>query len=579
MQNNRLKVFSMVVGSAVLLSACNGLGKMVKKQNLVKFEVTPNPLEMHADSVAVSVSGKYPAKLFAKKAVVTVTPVIKYNGGERTLKPVTLVGEKATASGTKISYSKGGTFSYTDKTAYDPAMKTSKLEVRAKGQVKKKTKDFNGVEIGDGTIVTPLLVRNDEKAIFAKDNFVKVESANKTASIYYLVNQSTVRPSELKSEEVKSMRDFISNNINSRWYEFKGIEVSAYASPDGELTLNENLVKDRAKSGSQAMMNEFKGNSKNKSGNSFGREASQYKTATTAEDWEGFKGMMQGSGLPDKDLVLRVLSMYTDPIQRETEIKNLSKTYKEIADQILPKLRRSVITLMVDKKSRTDAEILQLCSSTPDSLNLEELLYGATLTEDLNIKTNVYKTAEQKFSSDWRTSNNLGVVYLMANKLDDAKAAFERASKSNSGSSIVMNNMGAVVAKSGDRRAAMGYFEKAKGAGPEVAYNTGIVQVRDGQYSQAVSSFGEYKGFNLALAQLLAGNPENVNATIDASKEKEMALCYYLKAVAAARKGDSAGLAALKTAIEKDGSLKSLAKDDCEFIKWRSNADFSSLTK
>jgi Tfp pilus assembly protein PilF len=340
--------------------------------------------------------------------------------------------------------------------------------------------------------------------------------------------------------------------------------------------LNENLAKDRAKSGSQALMNEFKKN-KNKE-NQFGKEAAQYNTVTTAEDWDGFKKLMEGSSLPDKDLVLRVLSMYTDPMQREKEIKNLANTYKEIAGQILPKLRRSVLTILVDKNSRTDDEISKLCASTPDSLNLEELLYGATLTEDLNIKTNVYKTAESKFGSDWRTSNNLGVTYLLSNKVDDAKAAFERANKASANNPVVMNNMGAVVAKSGDRRAAMSYYEKAKGAGPEVSYNTGIVLVRDGKYSEAVSSFGEYKGFNLALAQLLAGTPENVSTTIDASKEKEMAMSYYLKAVASARKGDAAGLGFLKTAIEKDGSLKTLAKEDCEFIKWRANGDFSSLT-
>ena len=577
MQTNTIKVLSLAVGTALVLSSCNGLGKMIKKQNLITYEVTPKPLEMHGDSVALAISGKYPAKLFAKKAVVTVTPVIKFTaGGEKALKPVTLVGEKATASGTKIMYTKGGTFSYNDKVAYEPGMKVAKVELRATGQVKSKSKEFKAVELGEGTVVSPLLVRNDEKAIFAKDNFVKVESANKTASVYYSLNQSSVRSEELKSAEMNTVRDFVNANINSRWYTFKGIEVSAYASPDGELTLNENLAKDRAKSGSQALMNEFKKN-KNKE-NQFGKEAAQYNTVTTAEDWDGFKKLMEGSSLPDKDLVLRVLSMYTDPMQREKEIKNLANTYKEIAGQILPKLRRSVLTILVDKNSRTDDEISKLCASTPDSLNLEELLYGATLTEDLNIKTNVYKTAESKFGSDWRTSNNLGVTYLLSNKVDDAKAAFERANKASANNPVVMNNMGAVVAKSGDRRAAMSYYEKAKGAGPEVSYNTGIVLVRDGKYSEAVSSFGEYKGFNLALAQLLAGTPENVSTTIDASKEKEMAMSYYLKAVASARKGDAAGLGFLKTAIEKDGSLKTLAKEDCEFIKWRANGDFSSLT-
>lgn len=577
MQTNTLKVLSLALGTSVLFTACDGLGKMIKKQDLITYEVTPKPLEMHGDSVAVSVSGKYPAKLFAKKAVVTVTPVIKYNGGETKLKPVTLVGEKATASGTKIGYEKGGTFSYSDKVAYVPEMKVAKLEIQAQGAVKKKTKDFKPVEIAEGTIVTPLLVRNDEKGIMAKDAFVKSVSANQSANIYYIINQSVVRPSEMKSEEMKNLTQFIKDNAkNTTWYEFKGIEVSAYASPDGELSLNQDLANDRAKSGSNALANEFK-KDKNKD-NTFGKDASQYKTVVTAEDWEGFKTLMEQSSIQDKDLILRVLTMYTDGEQREKEIKNLSKTYKEVADKILPKLRRSVLTVVVDKKSRTDEMINRLVDSNPDSLSVEELLYAATLTQDVNKQMNIYKTAEKYYATDWRTANNLGVTYLLTNKVSDAKAAFERADKASPNNPVVQNNIGACVAKSGDRRAAMEYYNKANGAGSEVNYNKGIVYVRDGKYSDAVSAFGSYKGFNLALAQLLNGTPESVNATIDASNEKDMALSYYLKAVAAARKGDASGLNSLKTAIEKDASLKAMAKDDAEFIKWRENADFKSMT-
>lgn len=575
MQTNTLKVLSLALGTSVLFTACDGLGKMIKKQDLITYEVTPKPLEMHADSVAVSVSGKYPAKLFAKKAVVTVTPVIKYNGTEKKLKPVTLVGEKATASGTKIAYEKGGTFSYTDKVAYEPGMKVAKLEIQAQGAVKKKTKDFKAKEIGDGTIITPLLVRNDEKGIFAKDAFVKSVPANQSASIYYVVNQSTVRPAELKSAEVKALTAFIAANAkNTTWYEFKGLEVSAYASPDGELSLNQNLAGDRAKSGSNALANEFK-KDKNKD-NTFGKDVAAYKTVVTAEDWDGFKSLMEQSSIADKDLILRVLTMYTDGEQREKEIKNLSKTYKEVADKILPKLRRSVLTVVVDKKSRTDEMINRLVDTNPDSLSVEELLYAATLTEDVNRKMNIYKSAEKFYASDWRTSNNLGVTYLLTNKVSDAKSAFERADKSSPNNQTVQNNLGACVAKSGDRAAAMAYYEKA-GSSPEVNYNKGIVMIRDAKYSDAVSAFGSYKGFNLALAQLLAGNPESVNGTIDASNEKDMAMSYYLKAVAAARKDDASGLASLKTAIEKDASLKAAAKDDAEFLKWKDNADYKAL--
>lgn len=577
MNTKTLKNLSIAVGTAVFLTGCNGLGKMVKKQDLITYDVKPNPVEMHGDSITFTVTGKYPAKLFAKKAVVTVTPVYKYSGGEKSLKPVVLVGEKATGSGQKIAYEKGGTFSYTsEKFAYEPAMKVAKVELRAQGAVKKKTKDFKPVEIADGTVVTPLLVRNDEKGIYAKDAFVKVTPENQTASIYYLINKSDVRASELKSEEVKNLMSFIDKNINNSWYEFKNIGVSAYASPDGELSLNENLAKDRAKTGSNAIRNEFKKN-KNKE-QTFGKEESTYQVNVTAEDWDGFKKLMEASSIPDKDLVIRVLTMYSDGDQREKEIKNLSKTYTEVAEQILPKLRRSVLTVNVDKKSRTDEMISKLMTSHPDSLSVEEMLYGANLTTDVNTKTQVYTAAEKQYGSDWRTSNNLGVILLTQNKVSEANDAFMRADKANANNPIVMNNLGIIAAKNGDRRKAMEYYNKANGAGSEVNYNKGIVNVRDGKYADAVSNFGDYKGFNKALAELLNGNAGAVNSTIDASNEKDMAMSYYLKAVAAARNSNNTEVMNnLKTAIEKDGSLKAMAKDDAEFIKLRENADFKAL--
>ena len=576
MQNNTIKLLSVVAGSAILLTACDGLGKMVKKQDLITHDVSPKPLEERADSVAFTISGKYPAKIFAKKATVTVTPVIKYNGGgEKALEPIVLLGEKAVGNGQKIPYEKGGTYTKSFSTAYEPGMKNATLEIRAEGAVKKKKKEFKGIKIADGTIITPLLVRNDEKGIFAKDAFVKVSPANQTTHIFYVINQSTVRPAEMKSEEMKAVDKFVETNLNSSWYEFKGIEVSAYASPDGETDKNEHLAQDRAKTATTAVEGMFKRDKKAK----FGKDKSQYKTGTTREDWEGFKAAMQASNMKDKDLVLRVLTMYSDPEQRRKEIKNLAATYKELAVEILPKLRRAEINIMVDKKSRTDEMISRLATTHPDSLSIEELLYGATLTNDVNTKLAIYQAAEKQYGSDWRSSNNLGVAYLMNNKVDDAKAAFERADKAASGNPIVANNMGIIYSKAGDRKTAMDYYNKASGAGSEVAYNKGILDIRNGKYTDAVTDFGNYKGFNLALAQLLNGSPESVNGTIDASNEKDMAMSYYLKAIASARKGDSSnGMAMLKTAIEKDASLKAMAKDDCEFLKWRDNADFKSLT-
>ena len=577
MNLNLLRTISAGLSVAVILTSCDGLGKMIKKQKDIQYTVTPNPIEMHGDSVQFSVSGKFGPKLFQKKVTLTLTPVVKYAGGEKTLKPVVLVGEKATASGQKIGYTTGGTFSYSsEKFAFEPGMRNAKVEIRGEGSVKKKTKAFNPVELADGTMATSLLVRNDEKPMSAKDAFVKVVPANQSTHIYYVINQSVVRPSEMQTEEMKNINAFISNNLNSSFYEFKGINVSAYASPDGETEKNENLAKDRANSGSAAIMKEFQKN-KNKDV-TFGKSKDQYQVGTTMEDWPGFKSLVEQSAMADKDLVLRVLSMYPDADQRRKEIKNLSKTYTELADNILPKLRRAEITINVDKKSRTDAQISTLAVSHPDSLSLEELLYGATLTNDINTQTQIYRAAEKQFGSDWRTSNNLGCVLLMQNKVSEAGEAFKRAEKAGGATQpAVSNNLGIIEAKNGNRAAAMELYTKA-GSAAETKYNMAILDVRNGKYSDAVANFGSYNGHNKALAQLLSGSAGSVKETIDTSNEKEMAYSYYLKAIAAARQSNNTEVISnLKTAIEKDNALKAYAKDDVEFVKLRADAGFTGL--
>jgi len=576
MNLNFLRTISAGLSVAVILTSCDGLGKMIKKQKDIQYTVTPNPIEMHGDSVQFSVSGKFGPKLFQKKVTLTLTPVIKYAGGEKALKPVVLVGEKSTAAGQKIAFKTGGTFSYSsEKFAFESGMRNAKVELRGEGSVKKKTKAFNAVELADGTMATSLLVRNDEKAIMAKDAFVKVFPENQSTHIYYVINQSVVRPSEMSSEEMKTINAYIKNNLSSSFYEFKGLSVSAYASPDGETDKNENLAKDRANSGSAAMMKEFQ---KNKNKNvTFGKSKDQYIVGTTMEDWPGFKSQVEQSTIADKDLILRVLTMYGDPDQRRKEIKNLSKTYTELADKILPKLRRTEITLNVDKKSRTDAQITALSTTKPDSLSVEELLYAATLTSDINTQAQIYGSAEKQYGSDWRTSNNVGCVLLMQNKVAEASQAFKRAEKTGATQPAVINNLGIIEAKTGNRPGAMELYLKA-GSAPETKYNMGILEVRNGKYSDAVSNFGSYNGHNKALAQMMSGSNGSVKETIDGSSEKEMAYSYYLKAVSFARQGNSGeALSNLKTAIEKDNAFKTYAKDDIEFIKLRADSGFTGL--
>lgn len=571
-----LQTLGLALIATIGLTSCDGLGKLVKNADKITYTVTPNPMEMHGDSISVSINGTYPAKIFPKKAVVTTIPVIMYNGGEKALKSVVLIGEKVEGSGQKITNAAGGSFTYTsEKVAYTPEMKVATLEIRVGGQVKKKKKDLPGKKVADGTIITPLLVRNDEKAVVASDKFIKTIPRSQTANIFFTINQSQVRPAEMNNAEVKSLKDFVINGI-AKGFDFKNMNVSAYASPDGELTLNGNLAENRAKEATKAMMSMFKDK---KMKLDVATTDAFYNKVTTAEDWEGFKKEMEASSIADKDLILRVLTMYPDGDTREKEIKNLSKTYTEVADKILPKLRRAVLTLNAEEKSRTDEQIKALATSSPDSLSVEEILYAATLTTDINTKLDIYKKAEAKYPNDWRTSNNVGYIYLMQNKLNDAETHLKKADVLSANNSIVNNNLGIIARWKGDRNKAMDYYKKATSAGPEVSYNMGIIEIQNGNYATAVSNFGSYNTFNSALAKLLNKNPEGAMSTIDNSTEKDAAVSFYLKAIAGARQDKPEVLNAnLKTAIQKDASFKQMAKDDAEFIKFRENADFKAMT-
>ena len=574
MKNQSLKTLGIALISVVGFTACDGLAKLVKNADKITYKVTPDPMEVHGDSIIVSINGTYPAQLFPKKVTVTTVPVLKYNGGEKALKPIVLIGESVEGAGTKISNEKGGNFSYTsEKIGYIPEMKVATLELRVAGSVKKKTKDLPAKKVADGTITTSLLVKNDEMALMAKDRFIKTIPRTQTADLFFIINQSQVRPTEMNNEEMKAFKAFAEAGI-AKGFAFKNMNVSAYASPDGELTLNSNLAENRAKEATKAMMTMFK---EKKMKLDVATDEKFYNKVTTAEDWDGFKKAMEASTIADKDLILRVLSMYADGETREKEIKNLSKTYVEVADKILPKLRRAVLTLNADEKSRTDAQIKALAISNPDSLSVEEILYAATLTTDINAKLDIYKKAEAKYGSDWRTSNNVGYIYLMQNKLNDAETHLKKADAAAANNPIVKNNLGIVARWKGDRKGAMALYKSASSAGAEVSYNMGVIEIQDGHYSAAVADFGSYNTFNSALAKLLNKNADGAMSTLDNSTEKDSAIAFYLKAIAGARQGKADVLTNnLKVAIQKDASFKAIAKDDAEFIKFRDNADFKA---
>ncbi|MEX2596425.1 MAG: hypothetical protein WEC59_05790, partial [Salibacteraceae bacterium] len=394
------------------------------------------------------------------------------------------------------------------------------------------------------------------------------------AEINYDIQSSYVKPSELTQDDVKAVDAFMKKGTEYE-YTWKSVDITSYASPDGESSLNENLASDRAGTASKAIMNLFR---KNKIDG--GKNEEMYKKSPKGEDWLGFKSAMEKSDIEDKDMILRILGMYNDDKKREEEIKNLSATYIVIAEKILPPLRRSVITINAEEEAKTDDELKQLVKENPAELTAEEILYTATLYNDLNEKLEVYKACASAHESDWRGSNNVGYIYVLQNKVSEAKAEFEKANKISADEKVVMNNMGVVSRLMGDEKAAKDYYEKAKGAGSEVNYNIGILNIMDAKYDDAVSNMGNFNTFNASLAKVLNGNNDDALNTLEASDSKATAEGYYLKAIIGARSSNQdMAFQNLKAAIEKDGSLKEKAKKDAEFINYADIPGFKALVQ
>lgn len=603
----RLKISGALFWLSLMLvfAGCSGLSKMQKNAHLIKVEATPKMLEMHADNVDISISGNFPPKYFGKKVTVNVTPVLKYESGEKTLKSAKLQGEKVQANDKTINYENGGGFNITYKFGYSDEMKVSQVDVKITASYKDKTVDLASYKVADGIIATPKLLKLDAKTIMGtvknpnkkggaydpfNDEFQRTVPDSRQADIKYLIEKYDIRTSELKKNEVVALKEFLQKTKEKKdSLQLKGVDITSYASPDGPWSLNEKLSENRETSASglfkktMAEEQKIKGKKPVKKTKAQLEEekaalAALLNEKTITEDWDGFKELMQKSDIKDKDLVLRVLQMYSDPEIRDKEIKNISSAFTEIADKILPQLRRSKFVVNVDVIGKSDETILRLALSKPDSLYPAELLHAAKLTEDLNKKAQIYKSMSEIYKEDWRGKNNLGVIYLMQNKTSDAKVVLEDARKID-GNSIVLNNLGAAILMGGDFKESESLFKAALAAGKEPDYNLGIISIKNGNYAEALKHFGSETTFNVALAKILSGDTNGSIKTLDNIENKD-GMVYYLKAVAGARlSNEDVVMINLKSAVDKDPKLSSKAKSDMEFFKYIDNPKFKEIIK
>ena len=560
------KLYLPLVALLVLaLSSCGKMGELSSDY----FTTNPEVLEAIGGKVPVTINGKFPEKYFKKNATVEVTPVLRWKGGEAKGQPAVFQGEKVEGNNQTIAYKAGG--SYTMKASFDyvPEMANSELYLDFKITKGKKSYTIPSVKIADGVIATSELpTAASSNASYANDAFQRIIKDAQTANIMFLIQQANLRNSELNSDDIKEFHKKVAEiNADTKNYKLNNIEISAYASPDGGVELNTGLAENREANTEKYMERQLKK----------GKIDTNLDAKYTAQDWEGFQELVSKSNLQDKDLILRVLSMYNDPEQREAEIKNISSVYKTLADEILPQLRRSRLTLNYEIIGKSDEEIAKLASSNPSELNVEELLYAATLTSDPAKQEAIYTQATKQFPNDYRAFNNLGKLAYQAGNVDKAESYFKKAASVNASPEVNMN-LGLISLIKGDKAAAETYFGKAAGT-KELGESMGNLYIAQGQYERAVNSFGDSKTNSAALAQILAKDYNKAKNTL-ANVERPDAYTDYLMAVLGARTNNSSMVtSSLKSAVAKDSSLAKKAATDLEFAKYFTNTDFMSIAK
>lgn len=558
--------------AVILVSSCSGLDKMKKNSSLVKYEVTPKILETHAGIVAAQIKAVYPEKYFDKNTTLKITPVLVYEGGETVFDELLYAqGELVQANNKPVNWV-GGNINWAGDVDYKPEMKVSEFMLRIEASRKGKTLAFDPIKLADGVIATSTLAEDHALPIVIKDSYQRIVPEQKVADILYLINRSDIRANELKAEDIQMLKDYVTLVAENERMDLKGLTVSSYASPDGPLPLNEKLSGERGKNADKYVKKEF------------GKvpvlaDQSLITSKTTAEDWDGFKALVQESNVQDKELILRVLSMYQDPVVREKEIKNMSAAYEALADQILPMLRRSKFIVDVDLIGLNDEEILVAMRGDASALSLEQMLYAASLINDPTEMLKFYQMAAEKEPKCYRAWNNIGFAYLSMGKADEGMVALEKA-KALKNDDVVKNNLGFAALLKGDIKAAGEYFNSMSASTPESRFGLGTIALHEGRYDQAVNLLGDKPTMNLALAQLLKGDLNKAKTTMESVKPCKCGAPSYLKAVIAARLDDkNAMLDGLREAVGYNASWMNYAKTDLEFAKYFTDDAFKAIVQ
>ena len=540
--------------SVLFMASCSKMGPL----SADNFTVTPNPLESQAGKVAATVNGTFPEKYMKKKAVVTVTPELRYaNGQVAKGQSATFQGEKVMGNDQTISYKVGGR--YTMKTSFDyvPEMQKSDMYLTFDARKGKKVYNVPAVKVADGVIATSELYRRtlaSENGVIAPDTFQRVNAKKQEANIKFLINQANIRKSELKNNSVKEFIEMLKKiNADREGLNIQNVEIQAYASPEGGVKFNDKLAGQRKNQSEKYVKNTLKQT----------KVDAALDAHYTAQDWEGFQKLVAASNLQDKDVILRVLSMYEDPQEREQQIRNMSAGFQELANGILPELRRSRLIITYETIGRSDEQIKEQYKNDASKLSADELLYSATLDETPAKQEEIYKKTVEAYPNDYRAYNNLAALALAKGDKEAAQQYAAKAAQLGSDTPEAQANLGLISLINGNVQDA----ERAisKGANSEnVKAALGALNIAKGNYAQAESDFGKTASNTAALAQILNKNYAAAAKTLD-KVENPNAMTDYLHAIAAARRGNKFAAASyLKEALQKDASLKEYADNDLE---------------
>jgi len=549
MKKNFFKLFSLAVLGFAMVS-CSNPSKMAKEAMLMGVDGNPKVLEVVADEITASYSITFPEGYFHPKAILEVVPVLVYEGGEQAAPTFKLQGEKVTDNFTVIPAA-GGKASNTIKFAYVPGMEKSRLELRISVWNKLKKIDFPApFKVADGANITYKLVHQTGLTALATDNYKKVLTEKKETQILYKINSSDVRTKELSKQEIKDFETFLANIKKDEKREITNTQIVAYASPDGPEALNNKLSDKRSESAKKAFDKMTKNNP----------VGGTVDVKTVAEDWDGFQELVAGSSIQDKELILRVLSMYSDPIVREREIKNMSKVFKTLSDKILPELRRARFIANIDYTNFNDQELIELTKSNIEIMDIEALLYSATLVNDFDSKVKIYTKAGEKFNCD-RAYNNLTATYLENGKLAEAKASIAKVT--NKTSKFYYNNAGVIALREKNYKLAGDMFAKSD---LQVAkQNSAILDILNGRYNDAVAKLAGTGDSNEGLAYILTNKLDKALPLIT----HDCPHGAYMRAIIAARQGNMSEVAKQLKRVYDNDALKTRSEKDIEFAKFR----------